>query len=244
MKHLIAGGLAAIVAATAGADVVTQWNFNGSSTSTVPGGVSSPTASTGSGSASLVGGTVGSFASGTANGGSSDPVNTSPPNYAWGTTTYAAPGTGSGTRGVQFNVSTLGFDSVTVSWDQRHSNTSSRFLQFQYSLDGINFTSAGLGSQNDGIFQGTSGDTWFNGRSIDLSSIAGASNNASFAFRIVAIFDPAGSGYVASNGTSTYAATGTWRFDMVTLNGNLVPAPGVLALLATAGILGGNRRRR
>ena len=60
----------------------------------------------------------------------------------------------------------------------------------------------------------------------------------------MAIFDPAGSGYVASNGTSTYAATGTWRFDMVTLNGNLVPAPGVLALLATAGILGGNRRRR
>lgn len=237
MKSIIAGGLAALVVATADASVVTQWNFNGSSNSTVPGGASSPTASTGSGTASLVGGVTGSFASGISNGGSSDPVTTSPTNYGWGTTGYAAQGTDNNLRGVQFNVSTFGFDSVVVSYDLRHSNTSSRYELFQYSIDG------GSNWVNFQTFDGNAGDTWFNGRTVDLSSVAGVANNAAFAFRVVATFGPAG-GYVASNGTSTYAGSGTWRFDMVTVSGNIVPAPGALALLAAAGTLGSRRRRR
>lgn len=238
MKSIIACGLAALVVATAGADVVTQWNFNGSSSSTVPGGASSPTASTGSGTASLVGGVTGSFASGISNGGSSDPVTTSPSNYGWGTTGYAAQGTDNNLRGVQFNVSTVGFDSVVVSYDLRHSNTSSRFELFQYSIDG------GSNWVNFVTFEGNAGDTWFNGRTVDLSSVAGVADNANFAFRVVATFGPAGGGYVASNGTSSYAGSGTWRFDMVTVAGNVVPAPGALALLAAAGTLGLARRRR
>lgn len=221
--------------------VVTQWNFNGDSATTVPGGSSSPTPSVGAGTASLLG-VTGSFSSGISNGGSTDPVNTSPPNFGWQTTGYAAPGAGSGTTGVGFAVSTVGYQDILVSWDQRHSNTSSRFLQFQYSLDGVSFSSTGL--LNDGIFSGPTGDTWFNNRTVDLSSIAGAADNADFAFRIVAIFDPAGGDYVASNTSSNYAATGTWRFDMVTLNGNQVPAPGALALLAAAAVTGSRRRRR
>jgi len=197
---------------------VTQWNFNGSSTATVPGGSASPTSSVGSGTASLVGGITATFATGTSNGGSSDPVTTAPPNYAWNTTSYGAQGSGSGERGVRFNVSTVGFFDIAVSWDQRHSNTSSRFVQFQYSLDGVDFSSDGLAG--DGIFfAGLGGDTWYNGRSVSLAGIAGASNNANFAFRIVAIFAPGTSGYVASTETSTWAGSGTLRLDMVTVSG-------------------------
>jgi MYXO-CTERM domain-containing protein len=224
---------------------ITQWNFNGDSATTVPGGELSPTPSLGLGFASLVGGVAAasSFGSGTANGGSSDPVNTTPSNYGWQTTTYAAQGAESGLRGVQFHVSTLGFENIAVDWDQRHSNTSSRYLQFQYSIDGVSFTSAGLAG--DGIFVGAASDTWFNNRTVDLSSIAGVADNADFAFRIVAIFDPSlGNAYTASNPGSSYASTGTYRFDMVTVDGTAIPTPGAAALLGLAGLTATRRRRR
>ncbi|MCS7034705.1 MAG: PEP-CTERM sorting domain-containing protein, partial [Phycisphaerae bacterium] len=133
---------AAVVAAatTAPAAVITQWDFNGSSATTVPGGATSPTPSIGSGTASLIGGTTASFASGIANGGSSDPVTTSPPNFGWNTTTYPAQGTNEGTAGVRFNVSTVGVSGpgLFAYFDLRHSNTSSRFVRLDYSTDGVN----------------------------------------------------------------------------------------------------------
>lgn len=240
-RSVIAPAVAFAIAANVHADVVTQWNFNGASTATVPGGTSSPAAAVGAGTASLVGGVTASFASGVSNGGSTDPVTTAPTNYAWNTTSYGLQGSGSGERGVQFNVSTVGLVDINVSWDQRHSNTSSRFVQFQYSLDGVSFSSAGL--VDDGIFvAGLGGDTWYNGRSVNLAGVVGVANNASFAFRIVAIFAPGTSGYVASTETSTWAGTGTLRLDMVTVSG-VVPAPGAAVALALAGLLGSRRRR-
>jgi hypothetical protein len=199
---------------------ISQWNFNGTSATTVPGGVSAPTPSTGGGTASLAGGTSATFASGIANGGSTDPVTTSPENYGWNVTTFAAQSTGDKTRGVQFLVNTTGYENIQVRWDQRHSNTAPRHIQFQYTLNGGgNWTDLGV------PFIGNAGDTWFNNRSIDLSLISGAADNADFGFRIVATFDPAsGTSYAASNTSSSYATTGTWRFDMVTVSGTEIPA--------------------
>lgn len=219
--------------------IVTQWNFNGASSTTVPGGASSPTPSLGLGTASLVGGVVGNatFPSGTANGGSSDPVVTTPENYGWGTSTYPAQGTGNLTAGVQFAVSTLGFDNIVVDWDTRSSNTASRFQQFQYSIDGTNFINFGT------LFENTGGDTWFNNRVVDLSGIAGVNNNPNFAFRMLSAFDPvSGTGYLSSNPASTYAPTGTLRFDMVTVTS--VPEPTSLSMLGVAAIGLVVRRRR
>jgi hypothetical protein len=214
---------AALLPLAAQAQIVAQWNFN----STVPDnntGTGVTTPSVGSGAASLIGGVTGSFASGSANGGSTDPAGTVD-NSGWGTTTFPAAASASGTAGVQFAVSTVGVTlPIVVSWDQRHSNTASRFVQLQVSLDGSTFASVGA------PFIGNAGDTWFNSRSVDLSSLPGASNNPNFAFRIVSVFDPAGSTYVASNPASSYATTGTWRFDMVTVSA--VPEPGTWALLA------------
>jgi hypothetical protein len=153
------------------------------------------------------------------------------------TTTYAAQGTGDKTRGTQFLVSTVGFQNISLNYDLRHSNTSSRYEQVQYTLDGATW--------NDiQVFDGNAGDTWFNGRSVDFTSISGANNNANFGVRIVATFAPGGSTYSASSPTGTYATSGTWRFDMVTLKGAAVPEPSALGLLAVAGVVAGGLRRK
>ncbi|MBX2979374.1 MAG: T9SS type A sorting domain-containing protein [Flavobacteriales bacterium] len=209
--------------------VITRWNFNGPSTTTVPGGATAPTPSEGVGTASLVGGTTATFASGVANGGSSDPVNTAPENYGWNTTNYAAVGTQSGERGIQFMVSTLGYTSIAVNWDLRTSNTSSRWQELQYTTDGSTWTAWPT------LFENTGGDQWFNLREVDLGSIPGVENNANFGVRMVAVFAPSTSDYAAAS--STYAPGGTWRFDMVAVTGVALPAvpPTKLAITSVNG---------
>ena len=222
-------------AGSAHADVVTQWNFN-SIIADGNTGTGTTLPFIGTGTASLIGGVTSTFASGDASGGSSDPATTD--DSGWNLTTFAAQGTGDKTRGAQFAVSTVGFNNVVISYDLRHSNTSSRYEQFQYSLDGVNFVDYAL-------FDGNLGDTWFNGRTIDLSSVAGVSNNADFAFRVVATFAPGTTAYAVSNPGSTYGTAGTWRFDMVTVNAAPVPEAQTYAMmLAGIGLVGFMAARR
>lgn len=237
MKKAVLMGIAMSVVTAANADIITQWDFNFGNDANTATGTLNP--AIGAGTASLVGGTTATFASGDASGGSSDP--NVGDDSAWNVTTWAAQGSENGLRGVQFNVSTLGYTDIVVNWDHRHSNTVSRYFQFQYSTDGVNFGSTGLAG--DGIFEATAGDTWFNGRTVDLTGITGVANNSDFAFRVVAIFAPTG-GYLASNPTGTYASTGTGRFDMVTVNGAAVPEPASMAAigLGVATLVASRRR--
>jgi hypothetical protein len=136
---------------------------------------------------------------------------------------------------VTYNVSTAGYTAISVNYYHRFSNTSNRFSQVEYTLDGSTyavFTS----------FENTLGGDAWNNYNLDFSSIAGADNNVSFGIRITSIFGSAGS-YVASNPTSNYATTGTWGFDLVTFNGTLIPTPGSVALLGLGGLIAGRRRR-
>ena len=112
-----------------------QWNFNGNSSTTVSGGELAPTPALGTGTALIVGAITTSFSSGISSGGSSDPVTTSPDNFGWNTTTYASSGTENKERGVQFNVSTVGFQGISFTFDQRLSNTAANTWVLQYSKD-------------------------------------------------------------------------------------------------------------
>ena len=199
------------------ADVITQWNFEAQTLN----------ASTGTGLASLVGGVTSTFATGFSGTGT----------FALNVTTFASQGVGDRTRGVQFSGSTAGYDTITLAWNERHSNTSANTVAVFATTDGTNWTEVQVFTFTPAA-TGT-GDTWFQ-RSVSLS--AAYANAANFGFRVLAAFNPGTSGYLASRSTSTYGSSSTLRFDDVTISGNVVPAPGTVALVGLAGLLA--RRRR
>ncbi|WP_158277465.1 immunoglobulin domain-containing protein [Opitutus sp. ER46] len=207
--------------------VLAAWDFNGTSATTIPGGVNAPLPVAGFGTASLVGGTTATFASGT---GSSDSVTTSPPNYAWNNAGFPAAAAANLSAGAQFMVSTVGYDHVAFHFDLRHSNTASRYEAVQYTLDGgTTWTTATF-------FDGNVGSTWFN-RVVDFSTVAGVANNPQFGVRVVAAFASTATGtgdaaYAPTSATGTYGTSGTWRFDMAAVTAQLAGDP-VVTLVAT-----------
>ncbi len=203
----------AITTGMANAQVtITQWTFEGD--------VITP--STGSGTAALIGGTTATFATGY--------TGTGTGGRAWNSAAYPAQGTGSGTAGVEFLVSTSGYSTIALSWDGRHSNTSANRLRVQYTLNGSEWedfeanegnatnTAAGVDKGFDnGRYIADAGDTWYQ-RSADFSGISGVAGNASFGVRIVTEFVD-GSNYGAATSTSSYSSNGTLRYDNVTFRG-------------------------
>ncbi len=261
---LLAVVVAASLAGQACAGTITQWNFNATVAAN-----NAPAPSTGSGTASIVGmngGPSGDIL--LANAGatsisqfSTDPVGTTTTGDAWrvrGVTTNGY-STSNLTSGAEFLASTLGFNNITVSLDVYATGGAPRYGQFEYTLDGTNFTA--LGSPTDLRLAGTSltGSTypegWQNGLSFSLLSIPGAANNANFGFKFVTAFststftDNNGANHAANtafqradeDATKAYDATkGNLRFDMVTFSGTTIAAPEpssiVLAGLALLGM--------
>ncbi|MCS7289554.1 MAG: ExeM/NucH family extracellular endonuclease [Roseiflexus sp.] len=208
---LVAGAFVAPQRAAATSTIITQWTFNSpvpdNNTTT---GTTDP--AIGSGTASLVGGTTATFASGDVNNRSSDPATGD--DSAWNTTNYAPQGTEDRQRGAQFAVSTVGYQNIRFSFDLRHSNTAANTVALLYSTDGgATFTEATT-------FVANAGDTWFNDRSFDFSGIPALNNNPNVVFRVVAAFASGSNVYVASNPGSSYGTAGTLRFDMVTVRGD------------------------
>lgn len=248
--------LGAACAGVANAATITQWNFNSKvPDATVTTGVTTP--SIGSGTASAIGSTTATFATGSTadTGGGTD-------NSGWNVSTYPAASASSGTAGVQFAVSTVGYTNITFTFDFRQSGTASRFFQLQVSSNGTtfanvsggtasfgtaptpntatSFSSAGLYSNNSG-----SGSQQFV-PSVSYTFAAGSSieNNANTVFRWVSVFDPANNtSYTGSN--STYNTSGTTRFDLVTVTGTAIPEPSTFAaILGGVALVGVAARRR
>ncbi|MFH1121617.1 MAG: T9SS type A sorting domain-containing protein [Bacteroidota bacterium] len=204
--------LAAFVITAQSQVTITKWTFEGDVT----------TPSTGSGTASLIGGTTATFANGLEGGVSGG--------RAWNSAAYPAQGEGSGTAGVEYMVSTSGYTNITVSWDGRHSNTSANRLRLQYTLNGsdwINYNADASNAINDsagvakgfdnGRYKATAGDTWYQ-RSASFAAISGANDNASFGIRLVSEFFD-GLEYAAATSASAYSPNGTLRYDNVTFTG-------------------------
>ncbi len=229
-------------------DTITQWNFN----SVVPDGntaTGSSIPNIGTGVISAIGGAVNTgFNSGV---GSSDSA-AAADNSGYQTGTYPAQGNASGTAGVRFSLSTLGFQNIGGSFDLRTSNTSSRWYQVRYTADGVNFLDLNAPVRL-GVGDVSVGDQWSNSLSFDLSSISGVNNNANFGLEIVSVFSPiafteflggtnfgANVAYEAarnvSTGTQSIYAGGTWRFDMATFSGNAVPEASSMAVIALVGL--------
>lgn len=191
--------------------IIAQWNFNSSpaDASTTTG---STTPSSGSGTASLFGGTTATFATGDP---SLDPAASD--NTGWNTANYPAQGAGNKTRGAQFSVSTVGSQNISVTWSMRLSSTASKYARLQYTTNGTDF----IDFANPVLL---SADSVFERKTNDLSGISGVNNNANFAFRIVSEFEStaantANANYVTA-GTGVYGTGGTVRFDMVTISGS------------------------
>lgn len=226
IRHLLIAAFAASIGTAASAGLIAQWDFN------------SQTLAPSFGAATLapVGGTSGGTFAQAA--GSSDPLQ---PGFGWQTSGYPSQGQASGTAGIEVVVNTLDYEDIVIHWDQRASNTASRWTQLLCSTDG-GLTFAGLDT-----FEFGAGSTWFNNRTVNLSPVTAANHNASLVLRIVSIFAPGTSTYLAADGASTYGG-GTWRFDMISIEGTpaVVPAPGAAALLGMSGMSGlvGSRRRR
>lgn len=228
------------------AQTLAQWNFN-SVTNDATTSTGSLNPSTGTGTLTLVGGTTSTFSAGSPG----DPNTTD--NSGLQTTGYPAQGTGSGTAGVQFAVSTAGLTgAIQLSLDFRQSGTQSRAFQLQLSTNGTIFTNASGGTatvagpvnsnantsfNSAGLYLNDAGtsQTFVQGITYTLPAGSAYANDPNFAFRWVSVFDPAAGTYVASNPANTYAATGTARFDLVTVAA-AVPEPSTYVWVGAAGL--------
>ena len=142
----------------------------------------------------------------------------------------AGTGTANNGRNITFNVSTLGFSNIVVSFATQGTSTGFNSNQFQYSLDGINFVDFGLPYTPASAFG--SAPLVFS-----LVSIAALNNNPNAAFRII------------FNGASS--ATGTNRIDNFVVDGTAAtltsvpePATAILLLSGLSGLYGLRKRKR
>jgi hypothetical protein len=123
-------------------------------------------------------------------------------------------------RNITFNVSTVGFSNIVVSFATQGTSTGFNSNQFQYSLDGINFIDFGPPYTPAAVF-GTLPLVF------TLTSIVGLNNNPNAAFRIV------------FNGATS--STGNNRIDNIVVEGTsadtTIPEP-TTALLLLSGLGG------
>ena len=145
---------------------------------------------------------------------------------AWAFT--AAPGLANETNGVQYNVSTVGYQNIKFTWDQRWSGTSVNTVRVKYTTDGLAWTDFVMTDQNTtycngvldgGRFQNNGVGDQYRRISVDFVSILAANNNPNFAVRILAAHYQATGEFRQTVLTSTIASGGTWRFDNVKVDG-------------------------
>lgn len=207
---VLTAAVAAASLVTAKADILGDWTFETSVPATA--GPFSPEVGSGSALGSHVGAAVYSSPSGN---GSTHSFSST----IWAVGDY-----------YQFQVSTLGFSGVTLSFDQTSSNTGPGGYSLAYSTDGVNFNNF---ASYTVLANNTPNVAWnpttYNSAytfSYDLSAVSALDNQSSVFFRLV------DNGTVSANG-GTVASGGTDRVDNFVVS--TVPEPASLAL----GLVGG-----
>ncbi len=213
MKKTLALFAFAGVAAVANADVLANWTFETSVPATA-----GPHAAEGG----VVGGNATGFHTSSATVYSNPSGNGSNESFSsnnWSTGDY-----------YQFSVDTTGYENITFGWSQIRSGTGPGDFNLEYSTNGGSSFSTVLSYAVVG-----GGSDFWSSSSTHLTSIyapqavSGADNAGVVLFRLTSLV--------------TTASGGTNRVDDIIVSGDVVPAPGALALVGLGGLLVGRRRR-
>jgi len=211
--NLICAVLICLAASQAAkADELAVWNFNDSNLNVDHG---SGTITTTINAANI------SFAAGTTNNARQGDA------AGQGLSLQGGTGTANNGRNITFNVSTVGFSNIVVSFATQGTSTGFNSNQFQYSLDGISFTDFGSPFTPATAFGSVP-------IVFSLAAIVGLNNNANAAFRIV------------FNGATS--STGNNRIDNIVVEGTTtdtaaVPEP-TSVLLLLSGLSGVYKLKR
>jgi hypothetical protein len=135
----------------------------------------------------------------------------------------------------QFQLSTVGFNGISVSFDQTNSATGPRDFQFAYSTNGTTFTNFGAQYSISQITWGSASSSSSSSFSFNLSGVSTLNNLAAVYFRLI------DNSTVSANG-GVVAAAGTNRVDNFTVTGTAVPEPSAAAGLFSLGLVGGATR--
>jgi hypothetical protein len=135
------------------------------------------------------------------------------------------------TQGAEFDVSTIGFSKIKLSFDWQPTNRGVEDIEVQYNTNVANPSSVWV---NAGLFSNTvAGGVWNNGNTVDVSAVLPVANDQGFGFRIVSAYHPGTSTYLDTNGTVLNNNSGNIRLDNVTVSGvrlSAVPEPSTLTL--------------
>ena len=222
-SKLLVTALSILLSTIVAQSQIALWNYN-----TIIGAPTTYNADLGVGTSSIVGTlTVASAATGMdpiINNGCGAQNGLNP--GAWAFT--AVPGLTNESNGVQYNVSTVGYQNIKFTWDQRWSGTSVNTVRVKYTTDGIAWTDFVMTDQNTtycngvldaGRFQNNGVGDQYRRISVDFVSILAANNNPNFAVRILAAHYQATGEFRQTSVATNIATGGTWRFDNVKVDG-------------------------
>jgi hypothetical protein len=236
--------LACGACATSQASTITDWNF-GSLAAVAPDNTPAPTS--GSGSATSLGMTN-TF---TETGGGGD-VSTTFDDIVKDTSSAtgnqdvwrirgagSTPGNGWSinapefSQGAQFEVSTVGFTGINLSFNWASTKDGIANLQVQYNTNVNNPNSVwtNVGPLEQATIGNGSGTNTYQTDTISLAGLSGVSDDANFGIRLVSAFNPTLGTYASASSVIAGAPadynnnSGNWRFADVQVDGTVAPVP-------------------